>query len=108
MPFTLRFKETLSELVEFSEVNIMKKRKGNKLNSLANVHQELLYTTRRFVTNEKKRDMHDLVTFIPPLHHVYYRNLQTAEIATRGRSQNNQQDLVEQDDSVSGDEMVFV
>ncbi|KAJ4429628.1 hypothetical protein ANN_21829 [Periplaneta americana] len=108
MPFTMRFKERLSELVEFSKVNFMKKRKGNKLHSLAHVHQELLYKNQRLVTNEKKKNMLDLLKFIPPLHHAYYKNLQTANIVARGRSQNNQEDLHEHDDSLSGDEMVFV
>ncbi|GBM94693.1 hypothetical protein AVEN_274913-1 [Araneus ventricosus] len=39
--------------------------------------QSLLYPTCRTVTREKRTDMIDLLKFIPPIKHDYYKNLQT-------------------------------
>ena len=42
---------------------------------MKNGNQLLLYPKDRTVTKEKKKDMMDLLTFISPSKHDYYRNL---------------------------------
>jgi len=45
--------------------------------SLKNVDQSLLYPKGRSVTREKRRDMMDLLKFIPSVKHDYFINLRT-------------------------------
>ena len=74
--FVLKFKETLSDLLPFRQINLQKPSLGGRnLVSLKNVKQELLYPNRRPITLAKKKDMNDLLPYIPPVHHHFFRNL---------------------------------
>lgn len=79
-PFTILFKESLSEDMEFYKLNFKSYKKGRPA-SLANVPQEKLYRGPRSVTEEKKKDMADLLPFIPPVYHDYFKSLQTSDDA---------------------------
>lgn len=69
--------------MEFEKVSIKKKYvNGRPLQSLANVQQDLLYSTSRPISTAKKKDMMDLLKFIPPIHHNYYKNLKTDRAIT--------------------------
>lgn len=66
----------------FSELNFKPAPKRGKPVNLANIPQEKLYIVLRPVTKEKKKDMQDLLRFIPPIHHPYFRSLLTSDDAT--------------------------
>jgi hypothetical protein len=73
-PQSFQFKYTLNNDYPFSTVSLTKgKGKGRPRN--ANIEQEPLYQRVRPVTKEKKRDMVDLLQYIPPVHHDYFRKL---------------------------------
>lgn len=76
-PFTLFYKETLNEDMPFSALNIMPSHKKGRPRLLKNIEQGYLYNGPRSVTTIKKQDMCDLLPFIPPIHHDYFRNLHT-------------------------------
>lgn len=76
-PFTLYYKETLNKDMPFSAINITPSKKKGRLRLLKNIEQGLLYDQSRPVTIAKKRDMNDLLPFIPPINHEYFRNLET-------------------------------
>ncbi|CAG9773484.1 unnamed protein product [Ceutorhynchus assimilis] len=80
-PFKFKYKETLNEMIDFNEVSLAKAGKGKQPVSLPE-NQDVLYPQRRIVTQQKKRDMLDLLPFIPPIRHAYFKNLPT-EIRTR-------------------------
>lgn len=61
---------------EFSAINIKKSGAGRPL-SLKNIDQLLLHSIGRTVTREKRKNMMDLLKFIPPVKHNYYKNLRT-------------------------------
>lgn len=74
--FSIKFKETLNDWLPFRTINIQKVDvSGKKLSSLKNVQQKCLYATRRPVTQDKKKHMMDLLPYIPPVHHTYFKNL---------------------------------
>lgn len=74
-PFSLFYKETLNEYIAFSQINIRPSKQKGRPTLLKNIQLECLYTAPRPVTPAKKRDMCDLLPYIPPVHHGYFRNL---------------------------------
>lgn len=50
--------------------------------SLPRVNITKLYQNPRPVTEAKKKDMLDLLQFIPPIHHQFYNNLQVSNTIT--------------------------
>lgn len=75
-PHLIQFKYDFNENSEFNAIDIRKSVAGRPL-CLKNVDQPLLYPTGRTVTREKRKDMMDLLKFIPPIKHDYYKNLRT-------------------------------
>lgn len=75
-PYLIQFKCDYNEDTEFQAINIRKSLVGRP-QSLKNIDQPLLYPKGRTVTGEKWRDMMDLLKFIPPVKHDYYKNLST-------------------------------
>ncbi|GBM50785.1 hypothetical protein AVEN_137107-1 [Araneus ventricosus] len=75
-PRLIQFKCDLNEDSEFNAINIRKCVAGRPL-CLKTVDQPLLYPTDRTVTREKRKDMMDLLKFISPIKHDYYKNLRT-------------------------------
>lgn len=77
------YKETLNDLVGFQELNLKKNRTGSmagrpSLNLIK--HQlKISYPFGRPVTASKKKDMEDLLQFIPPIHHPFFMGLRTTE-----------------------------
>ncbi|GFT10463.1 uncharacterized protein NPIL_284171 [Nephila pilipes] len=69
-PHLIQFKRDFNEDIEFNAINIRKCVAGRPL-CLKNVNQPLLHSTDRTVTREKREDMMDLLTFIPPIKHEY-------------------------------------
>lgn len=96
-PFKILYKETLSEDIPFSTLDVMPGGKRGRPVNLYNINVDKLYTNARPVTKEKKRDMLDLLPFIPPVHHNYFKELITSENAedvgplqVRGEDSNNE------------------
>lgn len=75
-PHVIQFKYDFNQDSEFSAINIKKSGAGRPL-GLKNIDQPLLYPIGRTVTREKRKDMMDLLKFIPPIKHNYYKNLRT-------------------------------
>lgn len=77
-PFAMKYKTTFLAEMPFEVINIQKKSEnGRPLASLANVKQDLLYPTSRPISMAKKKDMIDLLKYIPPIHHQYFKELKT-------------------------------
>lgn len=82
--FIIKFKETLSDLLPFRQINLQKPNQvGRNILSLSSVKQELLYPHRRPISLAKKKDMEDLLPYIPPIHHQFFKNLPVI-CSTRG------------------------
>lgn len=73
-PWVIQYKNNFDENFGFENINIRKKGKVMLLNS---VSQSLLYPETRAITKEKKKDMIDLLKYIPPVYHTFYKNLKT-------------------------------
>lgn len=80
-----------------------KRQTGLYLQSLAEVQQSPLYPHRRPVTKAKKQDMQSLLTFIPSIHHQFYKDL-PLEVATRRRIVENEDDELDEDN----DEVLYL
>lgn len=81
-PLQFKFKETLNVDTPFYEVDIGKKKQGRPIKNLHHIQQDPLYPTRRAITSAKKKDMLDLLPYIPPVFHGYYRNI-PVDVPTR-------------------------
>ncbi|CAG4956559.1 unnamed protein product [Parnassius apollo] len=85
-PLQFQFKETLNADMPFYKVDLSKKQQGRPA-YLCNIQQGPLYPSRRPVTIAKKKDMLDLLPYIPPIYHQFYKNL-TVDIPTRSSTRN--------------------
>lgn len=75
-PHTIFYKESLNELTDFYKLILPAATKVQQPFSL--IKQRKLYNASRPVTVQKKRDMLDLLPYIPPVHHDFFNNLKTA------------------------------
>lgn len=98
-PFSIKYKESLNDFVGFSQMNLNSTNNKRKNYNLNNIKQEELYPNRRLITASKKKDMMELLAFIPPINHAFYKNLLTEHIATRN-SKNAIEDNRESDDEI--------
>lgn len=80
-PFQIKYKETLQEIMTFETLDLTpsNRRRGRQILSLNAVPKETLYPSKRPVSTLKKRDMLDLIKFIPPVHHDFFLSLKTTE-----------------------------
>lgn len=80
-PFKILFKDTISEEMPFSTLDFKPSAKKGRPVNVCKIVQGRLYRGLRPVTKEKKRDMMDLLPYIPPVHHNYFHSLVTSEDA---------------------------
>lgn len=73
------YKETLQDMVPFDALNIKPTGRNGRPIVLKNVPYEKLYPTKKPVGELKKKDMIDLLPFIPPVHHTFFLNLNTSD-----------------------------
>lgn len=73
-PFKFSFKYTYGSTENFDTVDIRKKRVPGRP-SLTNVTFPLKYDGPRPIKAAKLKDLKQLLNYIPPVHHEYYRNL---------------------------------
>ncbi|KAK5647846.1 hypothetical protein RI129_002738 [Pyrocoelia pectoralis] len=73
-PFKIFYKETLNDIIEFETIDLQPNKKGRPLR-LANVALNNLYNGPLPVSTEKKKNMLELLQFIPPVDHTYFKNL---------------------------------
>ena len=76
-PFQIMYKETLNDLEAFKVLDIRPKKRPDRLLSLLNIEQVLLYPDGRKVAALKKRDMLELLKFIPVVHDPFFEAIQT-------------------------------
>uniref|UniRef100_A0A1B6KFA9 Uncharacterized protein n=1 Tax=Graphocephala atropunctata TaxID=36148 RepID=A0A1B6KFA9_9HEMI len=74
-PFQIFYKESLNDDLPFLTLNIAPAKKGGRLTNLNRVLIEPLFSSPQKVTALKKRDMMDLLKFIPPVHHGFFNSL---------------------------------
>lgn len=102
----LHFKQSLSEVEDFRQINLEKTRqRGRQLLCLSSIIQAPLYSYCRPVTADKKKDMTDLLPYIPQVHHSFYKYL-PVETGTRLQNQPNQEQDVDGEISFN-DEFVY-
>lgn len=77
-PFTIFFKETLIEDMPFSQIDITPTKQRGRRVSLPSIPMDKLYIGVRPVTEAKKKDMMDLLPYIPPISQEFFLNLQTS------------------------------
>lgn len=70
-PFTMKFKNTLSETVEFYEADWALKSKGRR----AAQKLCLLYNEAPKIKLLKWQNLQELLQFVPPVYHTFYKNL---------------------------------
>lgn len=78
-PFTIFFKETLMEDMPFSELDITPTKKRGRPVPLSSIPMDKLYDGVRPVTKAKKKDMMDLLPYIPPISQEFFLQLQTSD-----------------------------
>nr|CAH7745911.1 unnamed protein product [Callosobruchus chinensis] len=77
-PYKIYYKETLNEDWPFEVINLQQNRKGApKL--FKNINLPPLYDSPRPVNNNKKKNMEELLQFIPPIHHKFFKDLNIDE-----------------------------
>lgn len=82
--FMFKFKTTLNNsLIGFQSVNLEKKSPGRPLANLQNIKKSALYPIRRDVTEAKNKDMLDLLPYIPPVVHGFYKHFPCVSQPTR-------------------------
>lgn len=74
-PFTIKYKYCNDETVEFNILNI-KKRTSQRITTM-----DTLYPQGNEISMDKKRDLIQLLPFIPPIYHNFYQELITSENA---------------------------
>lgn len=77
-PFEIQFKEKFSDS-SFQTINI--KKKGSKLNNLFEIIPQIEYESERPITEAKKKDLTDLLPFIPLQYRQFFLNLKTSALA---------------------------
>ncbi|XP_076660862.1 uncharacterized protein LOC143364351 isoform X2 [Halictus rubicundus] len=87
--FDIFYKTTISVDVKYEILNIQRARCGRPL-QLKNITQENLYPSVRPVSEAKKKDMIDLLKFIPPVHHAFFQALKTSTIEETGEESSNE------------------
>lgn len=75
-PFSLKYKYTNQEEIDFDELDL-KKRTSHLINNL-----ELLHPTGNCISVEKKKDLLDLMAYVPPVHHDFFESLKTSHEVT--------------------------
>nr|CAH7716593.1 unnamed protein product [Callosobruchus chinensis] len=76
--YKIYYKETLNEDWSFEVINLQQNRKGApKL--FKNINLPPLYDSPRPVNNNKKKNMEELLQFIPPIHHNFFKDLNIDE-----------------------------
>lgn len=73
-PHSIFYKVSLEDAEDFKSFSIKPARKG-KPAFITNIGMPKLYKQLRPVTEAKKKDMMDLLHYIPPLYHQYFLNL---------------------------------
>jgi hypothetical protein len=68
------YKESLNEDLDFETLLLNPCGRGRRL-SFGSIPQPRLYVGQRPVTALKKRDMMDLLPYIPPVHHGFFERL---------------------------------
>lgn len=71
-PFSLKYKYTNQEEIDFDELNL-KERTSQVITSL-----ELLHPTGNCISVEKKKDLLELMAYVPPVHHAFFQSLKTS------------------------------
>lgn len=93
-PNSIFYKETLQDDFPFYEIDIKKPTSKGRPPNLYNIIQDPLYSQRRPVKAVKKKHMFDLLPYIPPTYHPYFRSLPSLNDRTRAStSQANELNL---------------
>lgn len=74
-PFKIFYKETLNDDMEFDSIDITLAKKGRRISHLGILQLSRMYNGQRPVSSAKKRDMLDLLPYIPPIHHGFFNSL---------------------------------
>lgn len=82
----------------FFKVDLSKKRQGRQA-FLYNIKQDPLYSSKIPVKNAKKKDMLDLLPYIPPIFYQFYKSL-PVDVTTRSSTHNA-------DERSSDDEIMY-
>lgn len=77
LPYIMRYKYSNNEDPPFYEVNLAKRNTSTR----PEISLSILYPRGRPVTKAKKQDLIDLLPFIPPICHDFYKNLKSSQEA---------------------------
>lgn len=76
-PYTVFYKKTLNEEMEFESVDLKKPKKGRPTSTIQ--LGTPLYESTPGIATTKYRDLQQLLQFLPPIHHPFYVNLKHQE-----------------------------
>lgn len=79
LPFQVLYKETLSDFEDFKVLDLTPAARRGRPRSLQNIEQTTLYPFGLKITEAKRKDMADLLSFIPPIHHPFFMALNSEE-----------------------------
>lgn len=77
--FTIYYKYSNNPYVLYDSVNIAKR---NSVNLDFAIRLDVLYPNGRKIDSKKKKDLLDLINYIPPIYHDFYKKLKTLENQT--------------------------
>lgn len=75
-PFCIFYKYSNNDDVLFDSVNIAKRQ---SVHASEDIKLNILYPNGHKIDTKKKKDLLELIPFIPPIHHNFYKNLKTSE-----------------------------
>lgn len=100
LEYRIQYKESLSDFHEFMVLDLYLARNRNRGRplSLKNIEQLLLHPNGLRVTEAKKKDMMDLLPFIPPVHHPFFHGINSGEAADHGPAVLSDEEATEVDE----------
>lgn len=78
-PFTIYYKYSNNPHVLYDTVNIAKR---NSVNIDSGIQLNVLYPNGHKIDSKKKKDLLELISYIPPVFHDFYKKLKTSETQT--------------------------
>lgn len=71
--FSLKYKYTNQGQIDFDDLNI--KKRASQVKTII----ELLHPTSNCISIEKKKDLQELMAYVPPVHHAFFQSLKTVK-----------------------------
>ena len=91
-PYEIRYRYSHNSLEAWKILNVQRKRAGRPSDP-GRVSLKPLYDNPRPIQPEKLQDLHELMDFIPPVHHAFYNELESsADVVSGSETDGSEED----------------